>query len=54
MSFPGPHTCRLSGLERANDESVWAHAMEHGYVILGFAVYWLVYGVTKALAAWGS
>lgn len=45
-------------LRRRGQCSIQGAARNRGYilrvVLLGFAVYWLVYGVTRALAAWGS
>lgn len=45
-------------LRRRGQCSIRGAGRNRGYILrvllLGFAVYWLLYGVTKALAAWGS
>lgn len=34
--FPGSSHIRLIGLEGADDETIWAHAREHGFAIVTF------------------
>jgi hypothetical protein len=45
-------------LRRRGQCSIQGAKRNRGYILrvglVGLAVYWLVYGATKALAAWGS
>lgn len=45
-------------LRRRGECSIQGAKRNRGFilrvVLIGFAVYWIVYGITKALAAWGS